>query len=244
MNRSMSHPNSDKPAGFTPGSAPLPRDGKASDAELPLSSADERAPDAIDVANEQVARGELGAALATLRGLLAREPRNTRGRAHMAALLELRGDLEGALGELGKALDTTPDDANLLRAPRLSSTRGRFDMAEADLRKAARVDPASADVQVQLGMLFSRRARWREAIEPLQAAVAVDPDLFDAHYYLGEAFNHIDDLPQALSAYEAAARIQPENGRALKGMGIVLDRLGRPTEAAAAYRRARETAKR
>ena len=47
------------------------------------------------------------------------------------------------------------------------------------------------------------------------------------------------DLPAALSAYEAAAQLEPSNERPLMRMGVVLDRLGRPAEAAAAYRRAR-----
>ena len=74
--------------------------------------------------------------------------------------------------------------------------------------------------------------------------MGADPARADAHYYLGEAYNHIDDLPSALAAYEAAVTLQPSNMRALKGIGIVLDRLGRPDEAAAAYRRARDSQRR
>jgi tetratricopeptide (TPR) repeat protein len=99
-------------------------------------------------------------------------------------------------------------------------------------------------VQVQLGVLFCKRARWREAIEPLRAAVELDPQLASAQYYLGEAYNSIDDLPAALTAYEKAASLEPKNLRALKGIGVVLDRLGRPAEAAAAYQRAREAQRR
>jgi len=94
-------------------------------------------------------------------------------------------------------------------------------------------------VQVQLGVLFCKRARWREAIEPLRAAVAADPQHAAAHYHLGDAYNAVDDLPSALSAYERAAQLEPTNARPLLRIGVVLDRLGRNAEAAAAYRRAR-----
>ena len=57
--------------------------------------------------------------------------------------------------------------------------------------------------------------------------------------HLGDAYNSIDELPSALSAYEAAAQLEPGNDRALKRIGVVLDRMGRPAEAAAAYQRAR-----
>jgi tetratricopeptide (TPR) repeat protein len=93
-------------------------------------------------------------------------------------------------------------------------------------------------------VLFCKRARWREAIEPLRAAVASDPGCVAAHYYLGEAYNSIDDLPNALGAYRSAAALEPTHQRALKAIGIVLDRMGRPDEAAAAYQRAREAQRR
>jgi tetratricopeptide (TPR) repeat protein len=78
----------------------------------------------------------------------------------------------------------------------------------------------------------------------LLAAVAADPTRGDAHYYLGEAYNAIDNLPAALAAYETSVTYQPDNMRALKGIGIVLDRMGKPAEAAAAYRRARDSQRR
>jgi len=93
-------------------------------------------------------------------------------------------------------------------------------------------------------VVFCRRGRWREAVEPLGRAVEIDPAQSAAHYYLGEAFNHIDNLPAALAAYEQASHLAPANWRAQKGIGIILDRMGRPAEAALAYQRARETQRR
>jgi Flp pilus assembly protein TadD len=80
---------------------------------------------------------------------------------------------------------------------------------------------------------------WRDAIDPLQRAVEINPENAAAHYQLGEAYNQTDRLAEALTAYETAGRLQPDHWRALKGVGIILDRLGRPTEANAAYQRAR-----
>jgi Flp pilus assembly protein TadD len=116
----------------------------------------------------------------------------------------------------------------------------RYDDAEKMLKKAAKLSPESAEVLVQTGILACRRGRWREAVEPLQAGVAKAPDHAVAHYYIGEALNHIDDKQGALEAYQRAAEIEPDHWRALKGVGIVLDRLGRSSEAAVFYRRARE----
>lgn len=155
------------------------------------------------------------------------------------------GDRLGAIAELGRALDATPDDPGVLAArASLYMTLQRLDEAEADVRRAIRIDAAHPHAQLQLGVLLCRRARWRDAIEPLQRATQLLPNQALAHYQLGEAYNQTDQLIPALTAYENAARLQPENWRAQKGIGIVLDRLGRPTEAAAAYQKAREAHRR
>ncbi|MEO5813914.1 MAG: tetratricopeptide repeat protein [Gemmatimonadaceae bacterium] len=246
----MTHPNSENPIeGGGPTDAAAQSSLELTEQERPLAQADERVaerePDLLEQVKEQAARGEMSAAQVTVRALIAREPGNARARAVLAGMLEKKGDVEGALAELGRALESAPDDVSTLVArATLLASRARYDQAEVDLRRAARINPRSPDVQVQLGILFSKRARWREAVEPLLAAIASDASHGDAHYYLGEAYNHIDELPAALSSYEMAATLQPNSMRALKGMGIVLDRMGRPVEAAAAYRRARDTQKR
>lgn len=116
----------------------------------------------------------------------------------------------------------------------------KYDDAAKAIKAANKLKPDHPEVLVQTGILACRRARWKDAIEPLQRGVAGAPDHAQAHYYIGEALNHADRLDEARVAYERAATLDPENWRALKGIGIVLDRLGRSPEAADWYRRARE----
>ena len=196
-------------------------------------------------AREQADAGEMAAAISSYKQLLVRAPSHVRARNNLALLLEKRGDLDGALAELDKALAAEPENVSVLcnRAAVLSS-RLRYEQAEADLRRALKLEENNAEVLTNIGVLKCKRARWREAIEPLQRAVQLDPDRPVAHYYLGEAFNHVDQLPAALASFEAAARLQPTNWRAFKGVGIILDRMGRPEEAAAAYKRAGEAQRR
>ena len=106
--------------------------------------------------------------------------------------------------------------------------------------RAAKLRVDDPEVQLQAGILDCRRARWRDAVEPLQKAANQRADDPLAHFYLGEALNHVDQLAAALAAYERATLLDPSGWRAFKGVGIVLDRLGRPTDAAVAYRRMRE----
>jgi tetratricopeptide (TPR) repeat protein len=99
---------------------------------------------------------------------------------------------------------------------------------------------AESEALTEQGIQLSRTARWRAAIEPLRRATELDANNATAFYYLGDAYNHTDSLSAALEAFESASRLQTDHWRALKGVGIVLDRMRRPQEAAAAYQRARE----
>ena len=223
----------------------------AADNERPLPSADdrteagarpERTSDPMQHARELAQAGEMTAALTIVRALIAREPKHVRARHVLAELMAQKGDLEGAITELSRALDLVPDDVqNLCSRASLYTARARYDQAESDLKRAVKLADRNPDVQVQLGVLFCKRARWREAIDPLRAAIAADSQHAAAHYHLGDAYNAVDDLPAALSAYERAAQLEPANARPLMRIGVVLDRMGRNAEAAAAYRRARMT---
>src|SRR6478752_829929 len=199
------------------------------DHERPVPSSDERGDrqdrtDVLQHARQLAHVGEMTAALTTLR----------------AQLLAHKGDVESAIVEMNRALELAPDDVpNLCLRAALCTSRAKYDQAETDLKRAAKLAGFNPDVQVQLGVLFCKRARWREAIEPLRAAIAAEPKHALAYYHLGDAYNSVDDLPAALSAYETAAQLEPRNERPLMRIGVVLDRLGRPAEAAVAYRRAR-----
>ena len=240
----MSHPEMSR-AGEAPAAA-TPSAAESQELERPVPSSDERVDrsnrgaDVLQHARQLAHVGEMTAALTTLRALIAREPKHVRARQLLAELLAHKGDVESAIVEVTRALDLAPDDVpNLCLRAAFCTSRAKYDLAETDLKRAAKLAGFNPDVQVQLGVLFCKRARWREAIEPLRAAIAAEPRHAAAHYHLGDAYNSVDDLPAALSAYETAAQLEPTNDRPLLRIGVVLDRMGRPAEAAAAYRRAR-----
>ncbi len=164
----------------------------------------------------------------------------TRALAYIAAQ-ERSNDAAGALKTVERAV-AAGGDAFALTCARASALGAllKYDDAAKALKEAEKLKPEHPEVAVQTGILACRRARWKDAIEPLQRGVAGAPNHSQAHYFIGEALNHADRLEEARAAYERAAQLDPENWRALKGVGVVLDRLGRPPEAAEWYRRARE----
>jgi tetratricopeptide (TPR) repeat protein len=133
------------------------------------------------------------------------------------------------------AVTATPGEPT--SAPTSATAGAAVDAAD---RAARAQHAAESEALTEQGIQLCRTARWRAAIEPLRRATELDVANAMAFYYLGDAYNHADALSAALEAFEAAARLQPEHWRALKGVGIVLDRMRRPQEAAAAYQRARE----
>jgi Flp pilus assembly protein TadD len=179
--------------------------------------------------------------LDALRLAFEQTPADTRRVIAYTTALEKRGDATTALAVIERATEAGADifAMTCARASALGA-KLRYDEAEQMIRKAAKLRPDAPEVLLQTGILASRRGRWREAVGPLQAGVALAPDNATAHYFIGEALNHTDDLQGALAAYQRAAELESDHWRALKGVGIVLDRLGRSTEAAAYYRRARD----
>ncbi len=180
-------------------------------------------------------------ALDELKSIHEAHPGDARTAIALAGALDKRGNIERALGVLQRAIDAGADGV-VLRCARakLLSGRLRYDDAEAELRRAAKLRPDDVDVLLQQGILACRRAKWRDAVEPLEKVVKIDAGSAAAYFYLGEAKNKLDRLDDALASFQHAVDLEPHNFRALKGVGIVLDRLGRPADAAEFYRRARD----
>lgn len=204
-------------------------------------------PDPIDVmfaqAQDAAQGGRSDDARALYRQLLALRPLHVRARNNLALLLDAAGDHTGALAELDRALDVDQDNTTLLvNRGALLGALGRFQAAERDLKRVLRVEPSNPEALFNLGVVMCKKGLWAEAVPALKRAIEIQGDRAAAHFYLGEALNHVDDLPGAMLSYQRAAELMPGYSRALYGLGIVYDRLGRPDDAAAMYRRSREVA--
>ncbi|HEV8409030.1 MAG TPA: tetratricopeptide repeat protein, partial [Gemmatimonadaceae bacterium] len=165
-------------------------------------------------------------ALAELKSIHDAHPGDVKTAVALSNALDKRGNIEGALSVLMRAIDAGADGV-VLRCARATilSNRLRYDDAEAELKKAAKLRGDDPEVLLQQGILACRRAKWRDAVEPLAHVAKLSPQSGPAHFYLGEALNKLDRLKEALDAYERASELEPNNWRALKGVGIVLDRM-------------------
>ena len=226
-----SGPTAETPAGVAPMAAPAPPEDPA---ELLYAQA-----------RREADEGRADEATRTYRELLTQFPQHLRARNNLALLLDAGGDHQGALAELDRALDVDPEHTTLLtNRGSMLGTMGRYAAAERDLRRVLRAEPASVEALFNLGVVMTKKGLWSEAVPLLRHVTELAPGRGTAFYYLGESLNHVDDILGALAAYQRAAELQPSNARALYRLGIIYDRLARPDDAAAMYRKSRAVGRR
>ncbi len=115
----------------------------------------------------------------------------------------------------------------------------KWDLAEADLRRAVALSPDRALTLNYLGYGLAERGRnLKEAFELIRQAVALDPRSGHIIDSLGWAHYQIGEYEQALDALERAVEIEPGEWEILDHLGDVYWRLGRRIEARFEWKRA------
>jgi len=94
----------------------------------------------------------------------------------------LRGELGGALGNLGAGLR------------RGQSFRRNLE--------AAAINPHDAEAQYQLGLIYQQRRQFTEAIRRFENAIAIDTTETDAHFQLGRIAREQGRLADALAHFQ------------------------------------------
>jgi predicted Zn-dependent protease len=100
---------------------------------------------------------ELDEALSLARSAVQADPDSARAHAVLAMVLFNRGERDEALHEVADAVRRAPADPSIRcdHAAILAAVRSYRD-AEEELRRAIKIDPASADAYQQLGALLGR----------------------------------------------------------------------------------------
>jgi len=100
--------------------------------------------------------------------LLGREPGNFELHMRMAALLEGKGDVAGALGHLLGAAVLVPANAEVnLRLGAIYRVREEYENALHSFQRAAECDPLSLEAHRNLAELYERAGRKRDALRHL-----------------------------------------------------------------------------
>jgi TolB-like protein/tRNA A-37 threonylcarbamoyl transferase component Bud32/lipoprotein NlpI len=110
--------------------------------------------------------------------------------------------------------------------------------AEAASRRALELEPELAEAHASHGLAVSLRGRYEEAAGAFETAVRLNPTLFEARYFHARAAYHAGRLEEALRLFDEACQVR-EDYQARLLWAQCYAALGRRTEAAEAYQRAR-----
>ena len=170
--------------------------------------------------------------------------------ARISALLDL-GRSQEARAELGRALASTPDDADLWRVlSHVQGSLGEHTAALDSAQRAAALQPDSSGAQRTLGTALWNanvvgrpllRFRWPRlssaqritgpALAAMQQSLRLDPYEADTHVVLAGMYLTMDNLDLASSHYAAALEQQPGSAEARLGLAKLALRRKRPADA-------------
>ena len=137
-----------------------------------------------------------------------------------------------------RGLREAPHDVNLLQLAGVACyLGGKVDDAMKFLRRAAMLEPRSAAIQSNLGLVTRGHGDLERAIQHYRKAVELDPQCGDYLSNLGDALRASGKLEEAAGFCERAVKVNP-SGAGLNNLGTVLQEQGRLQEAISTFRRA------
>lgn len=203
-------------------------------APLGIAAAPAAMPDAAnprEAAVLQARAGQVDAALAALRAMLAAGTRDRLVAMDLTTLLQQHGHVAEAAAVFAQAADPAPPAYALMAAIRANRDIGQFARA-ARLARVGRSQFGDPDFALLEALALADAGQGAAAMAVLQSpdarrARALDRDLATAY-----AARRMDDRWTALRAYAQAARLAPGNQEARDGMAAMLRDLGAPYRAA------------
>ncbi len=160
---------------------------------------------------------------------------------NLGNILYSRGQVDEAIVQFKKALETDPDYALAHYDYGLALIKkGQLDDAIAEFKSALEIRPAYAAAENDLGMAFSQKGQLDDAMAHFQKALEINPNLADAHNNLGLALSKKGRVDEALAEYQKVLKIDPDSVKAYNRIGISLFQKGQLNEAIAQFKKALE----
>ena len=150
-----------------------------------------------------------------------------------------QGQARSALDPLQRALEAGENPERLNALAQAYEQTGR-PPAEAErlYARALAIQPAAADVRVNLGRLYESQGRLPDAVAAYRAAIAEEPWLAQAHVLLGGALAKGGDLEGAVRSLRAGIELEPGQADALTNLGVLVAQRGDVAQAGRLFQRA------
>ena len=144
-----------------------------------------------------------------------------------------KGDPEAAAPDLARAVELVPDDPDALGLyARALLVLGRSDEALEVLEDLQHIEPAAQDLELMLGLAYTRLGRWPEARDHLETAREREPDNSRIRLFLGIALQELGESDAAERELRGAYALDPtlETAGAYR-LALLALREDRPEEA-------------
>ena len=114
---------------------------------------------------------------------------------------------------------------------RLDANAGRYELAEAEYRRAIELDPSNADGYRRLGQVLEQSNRLDEALTAYRRAVQVDPQYYRTYQELGTFYNQHGNYQEAIKQFQIMVDLAAEVPAAHFALGMAYLNSGRYSDA-------------
>jgi tetratricopeptide (TPR) repeat protein len=151
-----------------------------------------------------------------------RDPADFEWRYNLGAMLQARGDVQGAEVQYRAALRLRPDDATVNNALGTALIGlGQVDEAIHYFAAASKARPDYYDAHYNLGNALAVKEDFNGAAEQFLEAVRVKPEDADAEANLGSALAQLGELQEAKKHFERALQLNPNHALARENLQTV-----------------------
>ncbi|HEU5182051.1 MAG TPA: rhomboid family intramembrane serine protease [Candidatus Polarisedimenticolia bacterium] len=183
-------------------------------------------------AAEQLDAGHTDEAIVTATAAIAHDDRDAVGHVVLGAARLRKGEQQGAVEELEKAVRLEPDyDYALSQLGFAYIQLDRTADAVRVLERAVKLNEDDAVAWANLGVLHARTDRPDEALRALKTALEKNPRLAFAHDALGIVLQGRGELDPAIASFREALRLNPEDEEFRAHLADALDSKGLRQEA-------------
>jgi serine/threonine-protein kinase len=180
-------------------------------------------------------------AVAVLREIVRREPRDPEAQRWLGEALRAGGRPEEGVDHLREAVRLHPSDTSKHDQLGMAlAAAGSLDEAIAAFEESLRINPRDALARCELGIALGGSGRPEAAITAFREVIRIQPRQRLAHYNLGFTLQSLGRLEEAISSYEEAIRVNPGLVESHEQLGLARRDLGQFARAVASFRRARD----
>jgi tetratricopeptide (TPR) repeat protein len=180
--------------------------------------------------------GRLDEAACDLRRALVVDPKYLVAHQNLAIVLELMGDLDGAIASIEFLLENGMENAAVRhKLGSICAKQRRFELALGHFRTALDLDSTNASVHGDVGSALGSLGRHAEAAKAFREAITIGPACADFYAGLGLALAWTDEYAEAESCLRKALALEPQHATAHLNLAHLRKNEGQIDDAIAHY---------